>query len=157
MSDNYTYQSHQEPNMQQQPMKPFKRTGEKVLSWIGIVLHVIWGLLLIGAGTFLPKLAEQNYEIQQSLAEQGYDPNQLANGGAAIVMTAIMAVIPFILALIAVFLFHKNVLAGILLILAAVSGVFLSGSFLAGLLWFIAAIMLFVRKPKNTEYTIMTK
>ncbi|MDO5375863.1 MAG: DUF4064 domain-containing protein [Staphylococcus rostri] len=164
MSDNYTYQSHQDPmatgqqSVYEPPMKPFKRTVEKVLTWIGIVLHAIWGMLIVGAGTLFPKIVGQNRELQAELMEQGYDPNQLVEaGGATIATTAVMAIIPFILALVAVFLFRKNILAGILLVLAAVTGVFLSGSFIAGLLWIIAGIMLFVRKPKNPQYVAVNQ
>ena len=149
MADNYTYQTQQDaPLHNLQPEKPFKRTVEKVLTWIGIVLHAIWGLIIFSLGAIV-----DSREFRAQLIEQGYDPEQTVEAMGALSTTGVLfALIPFILALVAVFLFGKKVLAGILLILAAVTGVILSGSFIAALLWFIAAIMLFVRKPKNPQY-----
>lgn len=157
MSDNYSYQSYQEPiSPQMEPNKPFNRKIEKVLTWIGLVLHLIWAVILTGAAAMVPKLQSENPEVRQALMEQGQDPDILnsINPTTYIILAVVMTVIPFILALIAVFLFKKAVLAGILLILAAVLSVILSGSFIAALLWLVAAIMLFVRKPKNPRYVV---
>ncbi|UXR78971.1 MULTISPECIES: DUF4064 domain-containing protein [unclassified Staphylococcus] len=163
MSENYTYQSYEAPEQQQvqekhpiPPNKPFKRTIEKSLTWIGLVLHLIWGLLIAFGTSMLPKIQSESPELRKALIEEGYDPELLnkIDPTSMIIIAIVMTVIPFILALIAVFLFKKSVLAGILLILAAVLGVVMSGSFIAALLWFVAAIMLFVRKPKDSKYVV---
>ncbi|PTF39692.1 hypothetical protein BUY15_05110 [Staphylococcus chromogenes] len=131
-----------------QNYKPFKRTVEKVLTWIGIVLHALWALLIIGFGSQLPKLL-QNKEIQQQLQQQGQDPSQLTEQSQNIIPMLFTVGIPLILALIAAFLFKKRILAGILLIVAALLALFLSASLIVAILWLIAGIMLLVRKPKN--------
>lgn len=163
MSDNYTYQSYETPEQQRTqetqpipPNKPFKRTVEKVLTWIGLVLHLIWGLLIAFGVSMIPKIQSGSPELRKAMIEEGYDPELFNNVDptSMIIFAIVMTVIPFILALIAVFLFKKSVLAGILLILAAVLGVVMSGSFIAALLWFVAAIMLFVRKPKDPKYVV---
>ena len=130
--------------------KPFKRTVEKVLTWVGIVLHALWALLIIGFGSQLPKLL-QNQEVQQQLQQQGQDPSQLTEQSQNIIPTLFTVGIPLILALIAVFLFKKRILAGILLIVSALLALFLSASLIAAILWLIAGIMLLVRKPKTHD------
>ncbi|WP_228514867.1 DUF4064 domain-containing protein [Staphylococcus chromogenes] len=156
MADKYTYETSHAQNMNNdrahygnhQNYKPFKRTVEKVLTWIGIVLHALWALLIIGFGSQLPKLL-QNKEIQQQLQQQGQDPSQLTEQSQNIIPTLFTVGIPLILALIAAFLFKKRILAGILLIVAALLALFLSASLIVAILWLIAGIMLLVRKPKN--------
>ena len=156
MADKYTYETSHAQNINNdrahygnhQNYKPFKRTVEKVLTWIGIVLHALWALLIIGFGSQLPKLL-QNKEIQQQLQQQGQDPSQLTEQSQNIIPTLFTVGIPLILALIAAFLFKKRILAGILLIVAALLALFLSASLIVAILWLIAGIMLLVRKPKN--------
>ncbi|WP_241955204.1 DUF4064 domain-containing protein [Staphylococcus chromogenes] len=156
MADKYTYETSHAQNMNHdrahygnhQNYKPFKRTVEKVLTWIGIVLHALWALLIIGFGSQLPKLL-QNKEIQQQLQQQGQDPSQLTEQSQNIIPMLFTVGIPLILALIAAFLFKKRILAGILLIVAALLALFLSASLIVAILWLIAGIMLLVRKPKN--------
>lgn len=156
MADKYTYETSHAQNMNNdrahygnhQNYKPFKRTVEKVLTWIGIVLHALWALLIIGFGSQLPKLL-QNKEIQQQLQQQGQDPSQLTEQSQNIIPMLFTVGIPLILALIAAFLFKKRILAGILLIVAALLALFLSASLIVAILWLIAGIMLLVRKPKN--------
>ncbi|QLK85738.1 DUF4064 domain-containing protein [Staphylococcus sp. 17KM0847] len=166
MSENYTYQTHnnndieaprqtEQSSIHHKPSKPFKRTAEKVLTWIGIVLHAIWMAIIVGFGSMMPKLLQENEEIRQTIIEQGQDPDQLATQSANIGGTFGTMVIPLILALVAVFLLRKRILSGVLLLLASLTGLFLSGSFIAAVLWLIAAIMLFVRKPKNLDQQYM--
>lgn len=145
MTNQYTYNEqqnhHDGPGYMNDAQKPFKRTAEKVLTWVGIVLHLIWAVILFGAIQMF-----KSPEFQREIDAAGQDISQIENIGAP---TILLALLPLVLAIVAVFIFKKNILAGILLILAAATGVFLSGSLVAGLLWLIAGIMLIVRKPKR--------
>ncbi|HHU6750678.1 TPA: DUF4064 domain-containing protein [Staphylococcus pseudintermedius] len=151
MTNQYTYNEQQNNQMHSSDLNgtqtPFKRTAEKVLTWVGIVLHIIWILLLVG----LVKVI-QTPEFQQEIQATGQDIGQIENLGSN---TFLLALIPLVLAIVAVFIFKKNILAGILLILAAVTGLFLTMSFISAVLWLIAGIMLIVRKPKRQD-TVMT-
>lgn len=147
MTNQYTYNeqqnNHDGPGYMNDAQKPFKRTAEKVLTWVGIVLHLIWAVILFGAIQMF-----KSPEFQREIDAAGQDISQIQNIGAP---TILLALLPLVLAIVAVFIFKKNILAGILLIIAAVAGVFLSGSLVAGLLWLIAGIMLIVRKPKRQD------
>ncbi|MEJ7541158.1 DUF4064 domain-containing protein [Staphylococcus intermedius] len=147
MTNQYTYNEQQNHhafnNDLNKTQKPFKRTVEKVLSWIGIVLHIIWIVALVGLVQLI-----QTPEFQQEIEATGQDMSQLDYLGPS---SFLLPLIPVLFAIVAVFIFKKNILAGILLILAAVTGVFLSVSLIAGLLWLIAGIMLIVRKPKRQD------
>ncbi|MBI5975818.1 DUF4064 domain-containing protein [Staphylococcus canis] len=151
MADRYVYNNENDPNRfnnHNHNHGYIKRTAEKALTWIGIILHLIWTILAAVGVSFLPKLA-QNKDVQQALNEQGQNANEIANQSGSFASLLIPFGIPLLLALIAVFLFRKRVLAGVLLILAALIGFFLSGSLIAAILWLIAGIMLLARKPKN--------
>ncbi|MBT2813581.1 DUF4064 domain-containing protein [Staphylococcus coagulans] len=147
MSDQYVYNQHEnhERIVNKNDAKvPFKRTAEKILTWVGIVLHAIWFVLIIGAIAIF-----KNPEFQQQIEMTGQDASQLNNINPTSLITFL---IPLVIALVAVFLFKKPILAGILLIIAAATGVFLSASLISGILWLIAGIMLLVRKPKKGNY-----
>ncbi|PCF42003.1 DUF4064 domain-containing protein [Staphylococcus delphini] len=150
MTNQYTYNEQQNNQMHSSDLngmqKPFKRTVEKVLTWVGIVLHFIWIGLLVGAVKLF-----QSPEFQQEIDATGQDISQLENLGTN---TFLLALIPVVLAIVAVFIFKKNILAGILLILAAVTGLFLTMSLISAVLWLVAGIMLIVRKPKRQD-TVM--
>ncbi|MTV22899.1 DUF4064 domain-containing protein [Staphylococcus delphini] len=150
MTNQYTYndqQNHHEfSNDLNGTQKPFKRTVEKVLTWVGIVLHIIWIGLLVGAVKLF-----QSPEFQQEIDATGQDISQLENLGTS---TFLLALIPLVFAIVAVFIFKKNILAGILLILAAVTSLFLTMSLISAVLWLVAGIMLIVRKPKRQD-TVM--
>lgn len=147
MTNQYTYndqQNHHEfSNDLNGTQKPFKRTVEKVLTWVGIVLHIIWIGLLVGAVKLF-----QSPEFQQEIDATGQDISQLENLGTS---TFLLALIPLVFAIVAVFIFKKNILAGILLILAAVTSLFLTMSLISAVLWLVAGIMLIVRKPKRQD------
>ncbi|HCU5978644.1 TPA: DUF4064 domain-containing protein [Staphylococcus pseudintermedius] len=150
MTNQYTYNQQQHNQMHSNDLngtqKPFKRTVEKVLTWVGIVLHIVWILLLVG----LVKVI-QTPEFQQEIQATGQDIAQIENLGSS---TFLLALIPLVFAIVAVFTFKKNILAGILLILAAATGLFLTMSLISAVLWLIAGIMLIVRKPKRQD-TVM--
>lgn len=160
MSDNYTYGKHDDNHLNRdrhqydsyQQHKPFKRTTEKVLTWIGIVLHALWVLIILGAGSFLPELLK-NKNFQQEFQKQGIDSNQVVQQSQDYLPILLYVILPLLLALIAAFLFKKRILAGVLLIIASILA-FFSASLIAALLWFIAAIMLFVRKPKAQRHVM---
>lgn len=147
MSDQYVYNQHEnhERIVNKNDAKvPFKRTAEKILTWVGIVLHAIWVIFIIGAIAIF-----KNPEFQQQIEMTGQDASQLNSINPTSLITFL---VPLVIALVAVFLFKKPILAGILLIIAAATGVFLSASLISGILWLIAGIMLLVRKPKNGNY-----
>ncbi|MCO4351619.1 DUF4064 domain-containing protein [Staphylococcus agnetis] len=160
MSDKYTYGKHDDNHLNNdrhqydsyQHQKPFKRTAEKVLTWIGIVLHALYALLILGAGSFIPQLLK-NKEFQQEFQKQGIDSNQVAQQSQDYFPVILYVGVPLLLALIAAFLFKKRILAGVILIIASILALF-SASLIAALLWFIAAIMLFVRKPKPYHHVM---
>lgn len=151
MADRYVYQNENEAdqfNHHSNQSGFIKRTVEKVLTWIGIILHLIWAIIGTVGISLLPQLAN-NDEIREALNEQGKNADELANQSVSVGSLIIPFGIPLVLAIIAVFLFKKRILAGILLVIAALTGLFLSGSLIAAILWLIAGIMLFARKPKN--------
>ncbi|PWZ95602.1 hypothetical protein DD924_15200, partial [Staphylococcus pseudintermedius] len=72
--------------------KPFKRTVEKVLTWVGIVLHIVWILLLVG---FVKVI--QTPEFQQEIQATGQDIAQIENLGSS---TFLLALIPLVFAIV---------------------------------------------------------
>ncbi|CAM3130995.1 hypothetical protein CD039_09420 [Staphylococcus argensis] len=124
-----------------------KRTAEKVLSWIGIVVSIL-GIILFAVAKPLfnsdsvdPDTVNSDQSVEQ--ARQGME-----NLSSSMTTLIVISIIGTILALIAVFLIKKSrVAAGVLLIIAGI--VFIFANWICTILFLIAGIMLLVRKPKN--------
>lgn len=134
-----------------------KRTGEIVLTVIGIIINFIVG----GFVTFLVLVLKNDTlqdEIEKEFAKDPdlstLDPSTvldaMGNGGWAIVIASLIGIILGIIAAINLKGNRKPKLAGILLIVGAViSGLLSIGvDWLPALLFLIAGIMSLVRKPK---------
>ena len=139
-----------------------KRTTEIVLTVIGIVINV---LMIAGVFILQAVLSDENFraefeaglENDPQLAEAGMDMSfvyETINGiGIAFNVVVIISIILSIIAIVVVRGNRKPKLAGGLLIGSTVViglGTFLLG-WLPALLFLIAAIMCFVRKPKQSE------
>ncbi|WP_167629741.1 DUF4064 domain-containing protein [Listeria valentina] len=149
-----------------------KRTGEVVLSMIGLVLALFMQVAMtIVSFNFLAKTkTESGYEIfagryEQAIHDAGVSLND-APSASSIVDALHGFSIFFIVALVAVILFSilgiifivgnkKPVLAGFLFLLAGI--VVILATFLVGfvpaLLFLIAAIMCWARKPKRDAFS----
>ncbi|HLR18943.1 MAG TPA: DUF4064 domain-containing protein [Staphylococcus sp.] len=133
-----------------------KRTTERVLTWIGIVLQLI-GVVLIAI--FIPMIS--NNEVKESVIQQmmADDPSFSYQDGANIfgmlgsllTVGLILSIIILIIAIIGAILIGKKAkAAGILLIIVGV--VSFLGNWINAILWIVAGIMLLVRKPKAPVY-----
>lgn len=135
-----------------------KRTAEKVMSIIGIIITAIVGLLgagalfLSGNEDFKNRLAE-NLNSVQSNTDTSSIVATMGSSGNVLIWSAVITVI---LAVIALFNLKKNSrasLAGILFILAGI--VILISSFFIGLvpavLFIITGILSLKKKPEQVE------
>ncbi|MEB8094967.1 DUF4064 domain-containing protein [Staphylococcus caprae] len=133
-----------------------KRTGEKVLSWIGNILHLLYlGFIVLmvsmmGNKDFKDEMINSsqssNPDVSSDQLNQYYGMLSSMGTGFIIFLIALL-----ILAIIGTILISKKPkVAGILLIIAGIIGIFTS--FIAGILWLIAGIMLLARKPKDDIY-----
>ncbi|MCU5746247.1 DUF4064 domain-containing protein [Staphylococcus sp. SQ8-PEA] len=127
-----------------------KRTGEKVLTWIGIIISIIGIIFFAVIKPFL-----NDSDVKDSAAKSGQSIEEAKEGAnvlSSFANTALTTmIISTILALIALFLIKKSrIWAGILLIIAGlvVLGCF---NFIVTILFVIAGIMLLVRKPKGSD------
>ena len=128
------------------------RTAERVLTWIGIVLHALYFLIFLG---LLVALNLNATEFKQSMLDSEITMEDAS--GAFIIINA--------------FLITVVIIALIMLVLGILSalwigkrnkplwcyfnhhwGLFTFGSPLIGVLWIVAGIMLLVRKPKPEDY-----
>ncbi|WP_100012799.1 DUF4064 domain-containing protein [Lentibacillus sediminis] len=134
-----------------------KRTGEIVLVIIGMLIYAFFALIggaLIWLGN--------NSQIVEDLPPDAQSPElsqeQLMTmietagaGGMMILISALVAIVAGILALVFMKGNKKPKAAGIILIVVSIIGVFtmvIAGMF-SGLFYLIAGIMLLVRKPKT--------
>ncbi|PHK48615.1 DUF4064 domain-containing protein [Staphylococcus edaphicus] len=133
-----------------------KRTIERVLAWIGIVLQLI-GVALIAILMPLLNNSETKDAMIQQLMED--DSSLTQQDGTAMIgmlnglltVGLVLAIILLIIAIIGAFLIGKKAkVAGILLIIAGV--ISFVGNWINAVLWLIAGIMLLVRKPKEPIY-----
>ncbi|WP_436855979.1 DUF4064 domain-containing protein [Staphylococcus caeli] len=133
-----------------------KRTIERVLTWIGIVLQLL-GVVFIAIAMPLMGNSEIKDSFIQGMMEEestfsyqdGTDMFNVLSG--LMVVALIIGIILLIVAVIAAFLIgKKSKVAGILLIVVGV--ISLVGSWINAILWLVAGIMLLVRKPKAPIY-----
>ncbi|WP_436862679.1 DUF4064 domain-containing protein [Staphylococcus caeli] len=133
-----------------------KRTIERVLTWIGIVLQLL-GVVFIAIAMPLMGNSEIKDSFIQGMMEEdstfsyqdGTDIFNVLSG--LMVVALIVGIILLIVAVIAAFLIgKKSKVAGILLIVVGV--ISLVGSWINAILWLVAGIMLLVRKPKAPIY-----
>lgn len=130
-----------------------KRTGEHVLTWIGVGLTAL-GVLLIGlilpfmqSDAVISSMVEQDGSITYEDAANSTSFLQVFFGGLLVI-----GIITLVLAIIGgVFINKKAKTAGILLIIAG--AISLLGNWLVAILWIVAGIMLLVRKPKDESLT----
>ena len=136
-------------------MKPFKRTVEKVLSWIANVFLILFtGVLWYIHSRDI--LHDQGFVVKfkEELAKRpntniGYTADELINQIAlGLKYYTVFYIVLTIIAIIATITIKKRIVAGVLLLLVAIITAITSGGVLIPcyLLHFIVAIMLFVRK-----------
>lgn len=149
-------------------MKQFSRTIEKVLAWIANVLLILLTLILavINYSGIIDEVRNSNdfyTEFQNALARQGqagsFSDQELRNimdiAVGAINVITILLIVLSVVAIIASVTMKKRIFSGILFLILAV--ITLAGSwgsaFLIYIPYFVVAIMLFVRKPKDDNFT----
>ncbi|MHD0396505.1 DUF4064 domain-containing protein [Staphylococcus simulans] len=130
-----------------------KRTGEHVLTWIGVG---IGALIVLFVALMVPLMQSDDFMIgmQESDANLTYEELTEVASGMQVMGTFILVgnVIAVILAIIGgIFISKKAKTAAILLLIAGV--VSLLCNWPSAILWIIASIMLFSRKPKSTSLT----
>ncbi|BBK27049.1 DUF4064 domain-containing protein [Staphylococcus arlettae] len=124
-----------------------KRTGERVLAWIGVGIQLlgvlIWGglLLFMGSSGFKEELRADNPTLSPSQASESANVFFIIMGvGLAIGLIVLIGTI-----IGAIKIGKSNKLAGILLLVFGI--ISLIFNWISAILWIIAGIMLLVRKP----------
>lgn len=133
-----------------------KRTIERVLTWIGIVLQILGVVLMavlipmMGNGEVKEAFISQMMQEDSSFTYE--DGNTIFSTFSGLLTTGlVLGIILLIIALIAVFLISKKPkVAGVLLIIAGV--ISFLGNWINAVLWLVAGTMLLVRKPKEPIY-----
>ncbi|MBF0812485.1 DUF4064 domain-containing protein [Staphylococcus sp. mip270_02] len=136
-----------------------KRTGEKVLVWIGIILQFILIFLMAIVTPFLNDISVKN-ELADTIYNsdmynQGtpqMDASSLVDIASQIFLLAlIIVIICTVLAIIfALFINKIPKVVGVFFILLGITTV-LTLNWLTAVLWLIAGIMLLARKQKHTD------
>ncbi len=137
-----------------------KRTIEKILTWVGILLQF---LLIFVMALIVPFLNDESAKdsLIQSINNSGefnqnatqIDPSRYIDIASSLFLMALGAVIVCtIIALICALLINRlPKVVGVVLILIAIVTVF-TFNLITALLWLIAGIMLLVRKPQQPIY-----
>lgn len=134
-----------------------KRTVEKVLSWIGNILHLLYLIFIalmvsmMGNKDFKNQMIDNTQSSNQGVTsgELNHSYNLISGMGSGFL---IFFIVLLILAIIATILISKKPkIAGVILLIIGILAI-ITSSFLAGVLWIIAGIMLLVRKSKNDKY-----
>ncbi|WP_248498119.1 DUF4064 domain-containing protein [Staphylococcus haemolyticus] len=133
-----------------------KRTGEHVLTWIGVAIQALVAIMFLMIKPFIGN-ADFKEQIINETQKQGNQVSitEINNGmdalGSLFNFFTWGAFIPLILAIIGGILINKKPkLAGILLIIAGILAI--ATNWISLILWLIAGIMLLVRKPKHDMY-----
>lgn len=136
-----------------------KRTGEKVLIWIGIILQFILIFLMAIITPFL-----NDVSVKNELADAIYNSNMYDQGTPKIdasnlvdvasqifLLALVIVIICTVLAIIfALFINKIPKVVGVCFILLGIVTV-LTLNWLTAVLWLIAGIMLLARKQKHTD------
>ncbi|MGD6769291.1 DUF4064 domain-containing protein [Staphylococcus arlettae] len=129
-----------------------KRTGERVLAWIGVGIQLlgvlIWGglLLFMGSSGFKEELRADNPTLSPSQASESANVFFIIMGvGLAIGLIVLIGTI-----IGAIKIGKSNKLAGILLLVFGIISLILN--WISAILWIIAGIMLLVRKPEPKTF-----
>lgn len=130
-----------------------KRTGEHVLTWIGVG---IGALIVLFVALMVPLMQSEDFMVgmQQGDASLTYEEISQAAAGMQVMGTFVLVgnVIAVILAIVGgIFISKKAKTAAILLLIAGI--VSLLCNWISAILWIIASIMLFSRKPKSPSLT----
>lgn len=148
-------------------MNHFSRTWEKVLAWIGNVVLILATLVVSlavysGAMASVLESSEFRSAMMVSLsAELGSSTSSVELDNIISIVSGVFSAYPVflialtIIALIASFTMSKRILSGVLfLILALVTFIGTMGVLvISSLAYLIVAILLFVRKPKQDDFT----
>ena len=133
-----------------------KRTAEKVLAWIVVALQIIG---VIAIGLMFPFMGSNDFKQSAIQAMQQEDASLTAANAedglnlllGMLGIGLIYGIVVLIIGLIGAILIGKKAkVAAILLIIAGVLSIL--GNWINAILWIVAAIMLLVRKPKDTNY-----
>jgi len=134
-----------------------KRTVEKILTWIGIILQFILIFIMAIVTPFLNDASVKDTLIEKINNSNEYNqvstqmsPSQLLDVASDLFLIALVVVIVCtVIAIIVALLINKlPKFSGVVLILIAIVTVF-TFNWLTALLWLIAGIMLLVRKSSK--------
>ncbi|MDW5470657.1 DUF4064 domain-containing protein [Staphylococcus equorum] len=141
-----------------------KRTVEKILTWVGIILQFILIFLMAIVTPFLNDASVKDSLIQSMNNSQEFNqvsnqmtPSQLLDMASNLFIIALGAVIVCtIIAIIFALLINKiPKVSGVVLILIAIVTVF-TFNWITALLWLVAGILLLVRKAHKPSYEGVT-
>ncbi|PTE97273.1 DUF4064 domain-containing protein [Staphylococcus equorum] len=141
-----------------------KRTVEKILTWVGIILQFILIFLMAIVTPFLNDASVKDSLIQSMNNSQEFNqvsnqmtPSQLLDMASSLFIVALGAVIVCtIIAIIFALLINKiPKVSGVVLILIAIVTVF-TFNWITALLWLVAGILLLVRKAHKSSYEGVT-
>lgn len=130
-----------------------KRTGEHVLTWIGVGFTA---LIVLMVALMVPLMQSEEFMTGMQQSEAGLTADEItqATAGFQVLGTFVLVgnVIAGILAIVGgIFISKKAKAAAILLLIAGI--VSLLCNWVSAILWIIASIMLFSRKPKAPSLT----
>ncbi|KRG08373.1 DUF4064 domain-containing protein [Staphylococcus sp. NAM3COL9] len=137
-----------------------KRTVEKILTWVGIILQFILIFLMAIVTPFLNDASVKDSLIQSLNNSQEFNqvsnqmtPSQLLEMASSLFIIALgVVIICTIIAIIFALLINKiPKVSGVVLIVIAIVTVF-TFNWITALLWFIAGILLLVRKAYKPSY-----
>ncbi|MGO1862232.1 MAG: DUF4064 domain-containing protein [Staphylococcus equorum] len=141
-----------------------KRTVEKILTWVGIILQFILIFLMAIVTPFLNDASVKDSLIQSMNNSQEFNqvsnqmtPSQLLDMASSLFIVALGAVIVCtIIAIIFALLINKiPKVSGVVLILIAIVTVF-TFNWITALLWLVAGNLLLVRKAHKPSYEGVT-
>ena len=139
-------------------VEPISRVPEKVIGWIGwiallaVVVLIAYVSYAFGNDPQFMSIVEQ--EARQAAVEEGVNPQEvtdlLVGTLSKLWLLSLVGVIPLIISFIGLVKMKKRILAGSLLLITAIIIAPFVVTLFSSLMFVIAAVLLFVRKDKET-------
>lgn len=139
-------------------VEPISRVPEKVIGWIGwiallaVVLLIAYVSYAIGNDPQFMNIIEE--EARRAAVEEGVNPQEVTDLLVGMLsklwLLSLIGVIPLIISFIGLVKMKKRILAGSLLLITAIIIAPFVVTLFSSLMFVIAAVLLFVRKDKET-------
>ena len=139
-------------------VEPISRVPEKIIGWIGwiallaVVLLIAYVSYAIGNDPQFMNIIEE--EARRAAVEEGVNPQEVTDLLVGMLsklwLLSLIGVIPLIISFIGLVKMKKRILAGSLLLITAIIIAPFVVTLFSSLMFVIAAVLLFVRKDKET-------